>query len=86
MESSYESFLNSHVLVKREQELQKFPDLQTHILFYLYTERPTDDELEASGNDKCPKLECGYCRHGYVKDSDGCSTCECIKGKNIKAL
>ena len=70
-----------------KRELSKLIDQAAHALSYLSAERLSGDEDdEPSGDDKCPKLECGHCRHGYVKGSDGCSTCECIKGKNIEVL
>ncbi|CAB3982045.1 cysteine-rich motor neuron 1 -like isoform X2 [Paramuricea clavata] len=61
-----------------------FVDIGIGFCIPLDEERPTDDVAELSGDDECPKLECEYCRHGYVKDSQGCSTCECIKDTTVK--
>jgi hypothetical protein len=54
--------------------------------FCISLEVATDEKEEISGDDECPTLECDHCRHGYVKDSQGCTTCECIEGKNIEML
>lgn len=58
----------------------------TNVCTFSRLERATEDTAELSGDDECPKRDCEFCSYGYVKDSQGCATCECIKGKNIKLL
>ncbi|XP_046844813.1 four-domain proteases inhibitor-like [Xenia sp. Carnegie-2017] len=49
-------------------------------------ERASEATTETSRNNECPKLKCEVCPHGYIKDQQGCQTCDCIQDKKAKNI